>query len=54
MKITEIISLVEARLNSLRTSYTLATSSGDLNETFRLEEEISETEETLENLKKLS
>lgn len=53
MKIQEIISLIEARLNTLNSSYTLATSSGNLEEVLRLEQEISETKETLQRLKEI-
>ncbi len=53
MKIQEIVSLVEAKLNNLSGSYTLATSSGNIDEVIRLESEIMETEKTLQDLKKL-
>ena len=51
MTIQDLINLVEAKLNSLKTSYTLTTSSGNVEETFRLEVEIAETERTIQNLK---
>lgn len=53
MKIQEIISLVEAKLSTLQTSYTLATSSGNLEEVLRLEQEIAETEKTVQKLKEV-
>lgn len=53
MRITEIVSLVEAKLSTLQTSYTLATSSGNLEETFRLQNEIQETQQTLQMIREL-
>lgn len=53
MKIQDILTIVEARLRALETSYTLATSSGNLEEALRLETEIEETRITIEGLKNI-
>lgn len=53
MTIQEIVTLVEAKLNTLTTSYNLATSAGDLEEVIRIDAEMQETHQTIERLKQL-